>query len=68
MTLLLGLLFFLALAVIAFIHAAYGEDDNLCRCPSCGLDALSRGGDDTYACGRCGARYRRRFDGRIVPA
>ena len=68
MTLLLGLAFFLALAVVAFIHAAYGEEDNLCRCPDCGLEALSLRDDGSYACVRCGARYRRRFDGRMVPA
>lgn len=67
MTLLLGFLFFLALAVVSFIHAAYGEAEILYQCPSCGLEALSRCDDDTYVCGRCGERYQRRFDGRLVP-
>ncbi len=68
MTLLIGLLFFLALAIVAFIHAAYGEGESLGCCPSCGLEALSRVDEDTYRCGRCGGRYRRWFDGRLVPA
>jgi hypothetical protein len=68
MTLLLGILFFVALAVIAVIHSTYGEDDAVRRCPSCGLESLYPRGDDVFSCARCGARYRRGFDGRMVPA
>jgi hypothetical protein len=72
MRLLVGLAAVVAI-VVAYVALGFAED-NLTRCPTCGLDSLvitrtSIGAATLLCCTSCGSQFRQASDGGpIVPA